>query len=397
MFKSINFSNFLSFNDKNKPIELKNLNIIIGTNGSGKSNFIEGFSLLKATTVDLRTIINKGGGVKEWIWKGSKETSSVEINAIMEKPFYQDILTEYCLGFEDIADRFEIVKEIIKETKPRNSRSDEPYLYYENINDKKPTINVKESNGVDTSRSLRREDVSSEKSILVQRRDPNIYPELTRIANDFSKIMIYRNISTDRDSAIRNSQLTDLPTDLVLEDSSNLALILNNIDGTDAYNSIIEEISQIYPGVEGISCKVQSNRITLYLKENIGGKHTSIPSTRLSDGTLQYLFLLTILLSPIKPPLICLEEPEMGLHPDLIHKLAHVLKKSSEHTQIIITTHSKNLVDAFNDDPESVIICEKVDGATQLKRLDEKKLESWLKKYSLGTLWERGDLGGNIW
>lgn len=87
----------------------------------------------------------------------------------------------------------------------------------------------------------------------------------------------------------------------------------------------------------------------------------------------------------------------MGLHPDVIPKLAKLLVEASERSQIIVTTHSDILVDALSDTPEAVIICEKVDGATQFQRLNADDLKVWLDKYRLGDLWTSGHLGGNLY
>lgn len=84
-----------------------------------------------------------------------------------------------------------------------------------------------------------------------------------------------------------------------------------------------------------------------------------IPATRLSDGTLRYLCLLAILCDPDPPPLICIEEPELGLHPDVLPKLADHLLAASKYTQLIVTTHSDVLVDAMSETPESIVVCEK--------------------------------------
>ena len=122
-----------------------------------------------------------------------------------------------------------------------------------------------------------------------------------------------------------------------------------------------------------------------------------IPATRLSDGTLRYLCLLAILCDPDPPPLICIEEPELGLHPDVLPKLADHLLAASRRTQLIVTTHSDVLVDAMSEQPESVVVCEKHHGATAMTRLAADDLQVWLQKYRLGELWIRGELGGTRW
>ena len=118
----------------------------------------------------------------------------------------------------------------------------------------------------------------------------------------------------------------------------------------------------------------------------------------MSDGTLKFLCLLAVLLHPDPPPVVCLEEPEQGLHPDAIQILARILKDASLKSQIIITTHSVELIDEFSSDPESVVVCERSErGGTELNRLSEEPLREWLEEYSLGRLWRKGEIGGNRW
>ena len=133
----------------------------------------------------------------------------------------------------------------------------------------------------------------------------------------------------------------------------------------------------------------------VYLVER--GGQVTLPATRLSDGTIRYLCLLAILCHPDPPPLVCIDEPELGLHPDLIGRLANLLREASERCQLIVTTHSDGLVDALTDIPESVVVCDKDEGNTRLRRLDRKDLGHWLESYRLGELWSSGELGGNRW
>ena len=122
-----------------------------------------------------------------------------------------------------------------------------------------------------------------------------------------------------------------------------------------------------------------------------------MPATRLSDGTLRHLCLLAILCHPEPPPLVCIEEPELGLHPDVLPALAGLLREASERSQLIVTTHSDILVDALGETPEAVVVCENRTGATSMQRLELEELARWLEKYSLGELWTRGDIGGTRW
>ena len=108
--------------------------------------------------------------------------------------------------------------------------------------------------------------------------------------------------------------------------------------------------------------------------------------------------MLAVLLDPTPPPLVCIEEPEIGLHPDAIRMIGELLVEASERMQLIVTTHSPALVDALTAKPESVIVCERdFDGFTQLRRLQKADLDEWLERYSLGELWRKGEIGGNRW
>ena len=122
-----------------------------------------------------------------------------------------------------------------------------------------------------------------------------------------------------------------------------------------------------------------------------------MPATRLSDGSLRYLCLLAVLCHPNPPPVICIEEPELGLHPDIIPEVAKLLIEASSRSQLFVTTHSDMLVDCLTEVTESVVVCEKYDGATKLQRLDPEELKPWLEEYRLGDMWTRGAIGGNRW
>ena len=153
-------------------------------------------------------------------------------------------------------------------------------------------------------------------------------------------------------------------------------------------------LKTFYDGAEAIETPIQGALVDVRLVERGG---VSISAVRLSDGTLRWLALLTILLHDAPPPLVCIEEPELGLHPDIIPPLAQLLREASQRMQLIVTTHSDALISELTDIPETVIVCEKENGSTTLKRLERKQLAAWLKTYSLGRLWRKGEIGGNRW
>ena len=152
-------------------------------------------------------------------------------------------------------------------------------------------------------------------------------------------------------------------------------------------------IPELAPGFNDFEVVPEGGALTLYLTEG----NLSVPARRLSDGTLRFLCLLAILVDPRPPPLIVIEEPELGLHPDIHSQLATLLLDASRRTQLIATTHSDILVDELTDSPETIVICEKIGGRTELKRLSSEELKPWLDKYRLGELWVQGELGGTRW
>ena len=105
-----------------------------------------------------------------------------------------------------------------------------------------------------------------------------------------------------------------------------------------------------------------------------------IPASRLSDGTLRYMALAAILLDPDPPPLVVIEEPELGLHPDLTLGIGRMLVEASQRMQLVVTTHSTGLIDALDECPSSVVVCEKDDGESLFERLEPKYLTEWLER-----------------
>jgi predicted ATPase len=232
-------------------------------------------------------------------------------------------------------------------------------------------------------------------SILSQRSDPRSYPEITFLAEEFREIAIYQDWTFGGRSRARLARGADMPSDFLLPDASNLALVVNQLTQRSVMrDKLLSYLKRLYDAAQHITTKVEGGSVQLYIEES--GERL-IPATRLSDGTLRYLSLLTILCHPTPPRLICIDEPELGLHPDVVPTIAELLKEASERTQLIVTTHSDALVTALSDVPESVIVCEPGTDGTTLRRLAPEKLAVWLEKYSLGELWLSGEIGGTRW
>lgn len=401
MINSMQLKNFLSFGECSPVIQLGNLNVLIGPNGSGKSNLFEAISLLKATPTDLAQIFREGGSVSEWLWKGdgkSAKSATISITIDPQKAGIDKAKHDinYSVSFTASNSRLEIIDEKI-EYSHADAGETRPYFFYKYDNNN-PVINLKLKQDDTVSnysqRKLERAEIDPEKSILAQRYDPASYPELAKITDLFKNIQLYRNWSFGPMSAIRKPQRTDLPNSFLLEDASNLALVLNQLKmKPTARQKLFEAFTSIYAGLDDFDVLVEGNTIQVYLRE----RGTHIFASRLSDGTLRFLSMLTILYNPIPSPIICIEEPELGLHPDMIHIIAEALLHASQHTQIFVTTHSVGLVDALTTNYKSIIVCEKNGFSTELKHLEDHQLEPWLEKFSLGELWTSGELGGNRW
>lgn len=388
--QQLQLNNILSFGPNGISLDLLPLNVLIGPNGSGKSNFMEAVALMRAAPRDYREVVRRGGGVREWLWKGAPEESGrmawVVANPVGSLPLRHD------LAFQAVGQNFELVQERVEFS--QNNMCAETYEIFYLYAQGKPLIRVQERSGA-SYRPINPISLDLDRSILAQRRDPDSYPELAGLASNYERIRIYREWTFGRNAIFRVPQSADLPNDVLEEDFSNLGLFLNRLKTRHpaAARAILNGLSDLYEGLTEFNVLIEGGTVQVFFTEG----EFVIPATRLSDGTLRYLCLLAILCDPNPPPLICIEEPELGLHPDVLPKLADHLLAASRRTQLIVTTHSDVLVDAMSEQPESVVVCEKQDGATSMTRLAADELQAWLQKYRLGELWMRGDLGGTRW
>lgn len=388
---TLRIQNFLSYGSEGEEIELQPLNVLIGANASGKSNLIEAIALLKATPTDLTAPIRKGGGISDFLWKGEKGFPIAEISATLNPPV-GNMPLRYRLGFTVVGQRLELVDEAVENEHPHQGE-DDVYFFYR-YQRGRPVLNVKNAiEGQRSQRFLRLEDLIPDQSVLSQRKDPDQYPELTYLGNQFSSIGLYRDWHIGRDSEPRIPHQTDLPEHPLLEDASNLGLVLNNLQYQLGTRQLIDKLNKFYDAAEEITLKIYGGTVQIFIREE--GLIQPIPATRLSDGTLRYIFLIALLCDPTPPPLICIEEPEIGLHPDILPTIAELLREASQRTQLIVTTHSDALVSALT--PKSVLVCERDEKGSHLRRLEPERLKKWLEKYTLGDLWRMGEIGGNRW
>jgi predicted ATPase len=388
LIETLHLKSLLSFGPDSEPTALKDLNVLIGPNGSGKSNFLEAIELLHATPTGFASAVRDGGGVREWLWKGQGGT-----RAVIEAKLARENATSlrYRLCFEPSGQRTEIVDEAIEEAERRDRHAEDVYFYYR-FQEGHPAINVRKANGKFTQRHLKRETLVPDESVLSQRKDPDLYPELTWCGQQFERIQMFREWSLGRYAALRQPQPANLPVDHLLPDSRNLGLLLNQFEYTDAGAAFNEVLRRFLPRFQRVSTNVQGGTVQLYLHED--GLKVPVPATRLSDGTIRFLAMVALLLMPNPPPLVCIEEPEVGLHPDALAILGELFLDARRRTQLIVTTHSDALVSALTAEADTVMVCENV-GGTRITRLEPERLRLWLEKYSLGDIWRMGELGGN--
>ncbi|MDA1055078.1 MAG: AAA family ATPase [Planctomycetota bacterium] len=393
LLKEIRLDNLLSFGPGSPALPLEALNVLIGPNGSGKSNLLEAIALLRSSTTDWRPVISRGGGVGEWIWKGQPdEPASVEAltdSSLCVKPgLLRRNPLRHTVTFRRVQQTFQLVDERIGYEHQTGGDGESIFAGYR-YHGGHPVITSPQSKGRVHEKKVELTDPTL--SVLKQ----HLGPEHGSLATAYDRIRLYREwVFGQRNTPLRDPQRADLRTDRLEEDFSNLGLFLKRIGRSPkTKEALLSALRDLYEGLTDFDVSIEGGTVQVFFNEG----EFLIPAPRLSDGSVRYLCLLAILCDPEPPPLICIEEPELGLHPDILPKLADHLVAASQRTQIIVTTHSDILVDAMTERPEAVVVCEKHDGRTQMQRLNREDLTVWLEKYRLGQLWTKGQLGGTRW
>lgn len=400
LFHSLKFSGLLSFGPQGIDLPMEPLNVLIGPNGSGKSNFLEAISLFHAAPRDIGEPLSRMGGIREWLWKGPDAPHSITLEALVDFPLRGPL--RHFLTLIDQGGHPVVADERVEPTEaksdgrsglsyyrpPQNAQEtlERAYIIETLLEPEKRVVN-RRPGVVEFPRGFQ-----PEESLLAHSAIPD-YWALWYLNRQYKRIRLYRNWSFGPGANLRLPCNAHARSDFLDEGAENLPLVLSQLHGTHK-RRLLDELSKLFDGIVDVNCPVTGGTVALFLEEE---GNRSIPATRLSDGTLRYLSLLAVLLHPEPPPLICIEEPELGLHPDLLPTLSDLMCEASKRSQVIVTTHSDVLVDALTDRPESVVVCEKHNGQTEMRRLDKEDLTKWLEEYRLGDLWTSGELGGNRW
>lgn len=349
-----------------EDLEIRPINALIGANGSGKSNFIEALSFLQAIRAgNLQAYVGRAGGADTLLHFGAKTTKRMTMS----------------VRFQDQRNGYEITLDATDADRLY------PSIEYALFDDKdNPTFPLK-ALIVNIMNNYDEAGISDETGTGIP----------IQVRKFIDSWRIYHFHDTSSSSPMKRTQ--DLHDNRSLRpDGSNLAALLYLLreKHETSYKFIRGTVRRIAPFFDDfVLDPLELNEDKIRLEWKHVGSDDYFDVSSLSDGTLRFIALATLLLQPkdLRPSVILLDEPELGMHPAAIGFLAEMVKSVSVETQVILATQSPTLVDNF--EPQDVLVVDRVKGATEFTRLDSDKLAVWLEDYSLGELWQMGDLDGH--
>lgn len=382
---SLNVQNFRSLTDV--TVKIPDLTVMIGPNGSGKTTLLEVFQLLqRASQQELGPYLEGCGGILAVLSKEAVERGESRMSISLELDAESSISSEPILyGVELAADQigYSIASERLTwRTKPWLR---EPLKYILAERGRIQYYDPATQKLVEPSWAY----VNSE---LALAQVPKMYQEPEQARNLLASIGHYSFLDVGPRSVIRLPQSLT-PTTRPGANGENLYSALYNIRALHRplYDRIEALLSQGFAEFRQIEFPVVgAGQVTLaWYERNL---QSPLYPSQLSEGTLRYLWLITILLSPSAPALTLMDEPEVSLHPELLKLLAALLQDVSAGRQIIVATHSPDLIHWL--EPKEVLVVEKAEGHTSLTWADEMDIDDWLEDYTLSDLWRMGNLGG---
>ena len=334
------------------------LNVLIGANGSGKSNFIRFFDLLRNIadpTKGLQNYVAQHGGADAFLFRGMKITPEFQAKLAFGSNRY-----EFTLKAADDRSLF-----FASEQAPFQGN------YGPTWNDlgggHRESLILRDTSPARTnSIKWARETIASWRSYHFHDTSAN--------APMMGRCNVYDHATLHGDA-------------------SNIAAVLKSMEtnAPERLDRIVEAIRLIAPFFGGFVLKeIAADQTRLFWKDRYCD--LLYDPTQFSDGTARFACLATLLLGDPQAATIVIDEPELGLHPYAIKLLASMLKEAADSVQIILSTQSTLLLDEM--DPENVIVVDQIEGKSLLRRLDGDGLDAWLEEYTLGQLWEKNDLGG---
>ncbi len=345
--------------------ELKDLNILIGANGAGKSNLIQLFKMLKAMSQkSFAKFILDNGGADDFLFNGPKVT---------EKIFAKFYFTSY--KGENNGYKFTLTPSVNENFIIEEYRKygDYNWKYYGTPNSESKLYDEKD-----------------EKSRTGEWNGVGHF-----VYESISKWMIYHFHDTSSTAAMRRSEIVD-DNKILRSNAANIAPFLLNLKNNDnfTYNEIIKAIQLVTPFFDDfiLDIAIRGEKESVKLNWMQKGSDYPMQAYHLSDGTIRFICLATALLQPLPPPVIIFDEPELGLHPLAISILAELIISASKKTQVIVSTQSPALIDNFA--VKDIIVVNRENGGSTLRRLQDKDFSSWLEDYSLGELWTKNVIVG---
>jgi len=345
-----------------EKLPLRPINVLIGANGSGKSNFVGVFSFLHAILEGrLRNYVTAAGGAEKILHFGSKTTKEIH----------------FLLSFANEVNRYEL----------KLSPTDDDGLF-----PSRESVYYGEAFPGPFMPVLRTWQQGREAGIS----NPQFQSATNWLRERLGGWRVYHLNDTSSSSPMRKTAKVD-DNDFLRADGSNLAAFLYYLRERheDSYRLIQQTVRRVAPFFDDFQLKplkLKPDDVKLEWRHKNSDQY--FDSSSLSDGTLRFTVLATLFLQPriYRLSVILVDEPELGLHPYAIEMLASLIRQASVDTQVIVSTQSSLLLDHF--DPDDVLVADRERGGTQLKRLERTQLRSWLKRYSLGQLWEKNELGG---
>ena len=345
-----------------KDLKLGPINVLIGPNGSGKSNFFGVFSFLHAIrTGRLREYVIRVGGADRLLHFGSRTTEE-----IFAKVSFDDEINQY---------------EIMLSATETDSLSPlhEKVHFWDKSKCDRPNETPLFGRGGEAGIS-----------------EPIAQRSLRFVQEFLDSWRLYHFHDTSSASPMRkNCPVND--NQFLRTDGSNLAAFLHllRMKHETEYNLIRRTLQLVAPFFDDFVLQpMAQNEEFIRLEWRHSGTDAYFDVASFSDGTLRFAALATLLLQPasLRPSVILMDEPELGLHPYAITLLAALVKGVSVNTQVILATQSPALLDHF--DPGEVLVADRISGQTMLSRLDSGHLKDWLEDYTLGRLWEKNEFGG---
>jgi predicted ATPase len=376
---------------KNTHWAPNHLNVVIGPNGAGKSNLLRFLELITISAqASLGKYIQSLGGMDPLVWDGqvSNIICKLKMSSVdEEKQQDASLIYELELARLGYSSTYRIGQERLINEK-FITMDDKPISVFLERNQSKSLIFVEKDNALKTLE----ESISEEESLLSMAATPFTANRLmARFQRQLASWKIYHDVSVERNARIRQPVVTRTERQVDV-DGQNLISVLHTLYTENrefrydintamraAFGNEFEEL--MFPPAAD-----QRTQLRVLWKSLQRGQS----ATELSDGTLRFLFLLTVLAAPA--PLIAIDEPELGLHPAMLPIIAEYAAEAAETTQIILTTHSPQFLDAFTDTQPTITVALCQQGETQLKNLSGEALAYWLEQYSLGTLFSSGEL-----